>query len=90
MVWIKSQGFIIVSNQFMGVNKTLKMALKSIFSISTLILLLIFCIIVNEKIQQPEFKNLQTKGIVFLGVVVLILLYLNLKYVFTFFKNKKK
>lgn len=74
----------------MGINKTLKTTLKSILLISTLIIVLAFCIILKEKIQQPEFKNLQTKGIVFLGVVVLILLFLNLKYVFKVFKTKKK
>lgn len=67
-----------------------KTLLKSIFFISTLILLYAYAILLNEKIQRPEFKNLQTKGIIFLGVVILFLVFLNLKYVFNVFKTRNK
>jgi hypothetical protein len=72
----------------MRINNTLKILFKIVFLILTLILSFAYFILVKEKILKPNFKNLPTNEIVILGLIILTLFFLNLKYVFGLFKNK--
>ena len=65
-----------------------KFIVKSIFVILTVVLIFVYSIALIEKIQRPTFKNLPTTEFVIIGMVLLVLVFINLKWVFGIFKRK--
>lgn len=63
---------------------------KSILIILTGILIFAYSIALIEKINRPTFKNLSTDEFVIIGIILLILIYINLKWVFGIFNRKNK
>jgi hypothetical protein len=66
--------------------KALKKIAKILFLIFTLYLIIPYSIALQMKIEQPNFKNLDTKSFVFLGIILLVLISINIK---LFFPNLK-
>ena len=60
----------------------MKSFLKFLFFLLTIILLLVYSIGISEKIQKPTFKNLPSSSYVWLGFVLLLMIYLNIKWLF--------
>ncbi len=67
----------------------LKATGKSALVILTVFLIHIYSIAFIEKIERPNFKNLTTIEFIIIGIILLILIFINLKWVFGFFKPKK-
>lgn len=67
---------------------TIKFIGKSILVLLTGILIFAYSIALIEKIQHPSFKNLPTNEFVIIGIILLILIFVNLKWVFGIFKTK--
>ncbi len=67
---------------------TIKFIGKSILVLLTGILIFAYSIALIEKIQRPTFKNLPTNEFVIIGIILLILIFVNLKWVFGIFKTK--
>ena len=65
-----------------------KFTVKSILVILTVVLIFVYSIALIEKIQRPTFKNLSTTEFVTIGIVLLVLVFINLKWVFGIFKRK--
>ena len=65
-----------------------KFIVKSILVILTVVLIFVYSIALIEKIQRPTFKNLPTTEFVIIGMVLLVLVFINLKWVFGIFKRK--
>ena len=65
-----------------------KFTVKSILVILTVVLIFVYSIALIEKIQRPTFKNLSTTEFVIIGMVLLVLVFINLKWVFGIFKRK--
>ena len=63
---------------------------KSILVLLTGILIFAYSIALIEKINRPTFKNLPTDEFVIIGIILLILIYINLKWVFGIFNRKNK
>jgi hypothetical protein len=61
---------------------------KSILVLLTGILIFAYSIAVIEKIKRPTFKNLPTNEFIIIGIILLILIFVNLKWVFGIFKTK--
>jgi hypothetical protein len=66
--------------------KALKKIAKILFLIFTLYLIIPYSIALQMKIEQPNFKNLDTKSFIFLGIILLVLISINIK---LFFPNLK-
>ena len=66
---------------------TIKFIGKSILVLLTGILIFAYSIALIEKIQRPTFKNLPTNEFIIIGIILLILIFINLKWVFRIFKN---
>jgi len=62
---------------------------KSIFVLLTGFLIFIYSIALIEKIERPTFKNLPANEFIIIGIILLILIFVNLKWVFGFFNPKK-
>ncbi len=58
--------------------------------IFTLYLIIPYSIALQIKIEQPNFKNLDTKSFVFLGVILLIFIIINFKLFYPHFKTNPK
>ena len=67
---------------------TIKFIGKSILILLTVFLIFAYSITLIEKIQHPAFKNLPTNEIIIIGIILFILIFINLKWVFRFFKTK--
>ena len=67
---------------------TIKCIGKSILVLLTSILIFVYSIALIEKIQRPNFKNLPTNEFIIIGIILLILIFVNLKWVFGIFKTK--
>ncbi len=67
---------------------TIKFIGKSILVFLTGLLIFAYSIAFIEKIQRPTFKNLPTNEFIIIGIVLLILIFINLKWVFGIFKTK--
>lgn len=61
---------------------------KSILVLLTGILIFAYSIALIEKIQCPTYKNLPTNEFVIIGIILLVLIFVNLKWVFGVFKTK--
>ncbi|MFB9054620.1 hypothetical protein ACFFVB_16145 [Formosa undariae] len=61
---------------------------KSILVLLTGILIFAYSIALIEKIKRPTFKNLPTNEFIIIGIILLILIFVNLKWVFGIFKTK--
>lgn len=61
---------------------------KSILVLLTGILIFAYSIALIEKIKRPTFKNLPTNEFIITGIILLILIFANLKWVFGIFKTK--
>ena len=61
---------------------------KVIFALLTSLLIFIYSIALVEKIQHPSFKNLPTNEFIIIGIFLLVLIFINLKWVFGIFKAK--
>lgn len=68
---------------------TIKFIGKSILVLLTGILIFAYSIALIEKIQRPTFKNLPTNEFVVIGIILLIMIFINLKWVFGIFNRKK-
>jgi protein-S-isoprenylcysteine O-methyltransferase Ste14 len=66
---------------------TIKFIGKSILVLLTCLLIFAYSIALIEKIQRPTFKNLPTNEFIIIGIILLILIFINLKWVFRIFKN---
>ena len=66
---------------------TIKFISKSILLLLTGFLIFTYSIALIEKIQRPTFKNLPTIEFVIIGIILLVLIFFNLKWVFGFFKT---
>ncbi len=62
--------------------------LKFFLFLLTIILLLTYSVGILEKIQKPTFKNLQSSDYVWLGIVLLCMIYLNIKWLYLDRRNK--
>ncbi len=69
---------------------TIKLIEKSIFAVLTGLLIFVYSIALIEKIKRPTFKNLPTNEFIVIGIILLILIFINLKWVFNLFKVKPK
>jgi hypothetical protein len=67
---------------------TFKIIGKSILVLLTGILIFAYSIALIEKIKCPAFKNLPTNEFIIIGIILLILIFVNLKWVFGIFKTK--
>ena len=67
---------------------TIKFIGKSILIFLTVILIFAYSIALIEKIQRPTFKNLPTNEFIIIGIILVILIFINLKWVFGIFKKK--
>ena len=68
----------------------MKSIFKFLFFVLTIILLFAYSIGISEKIQKPTFKNLPSSDYVWLGIVLLLLIYLNIKWHYLNGKNKNR
>ncbi|REH00873.1 hypothetical protein C8P67_102124 [Flavobacterium aquicola] len=68
---------------------TLKLIAKTIFLIFTICLIIAYSISLVTKIEQPHFKNLNTKELILLGILLLGFIFINFKLFSPYFKNKK-
>jgi len=66
---------------------TIKFIGKSILVLFTGVLIFAYSIVLIEKIQRPTFKNLPTNEFIIIGIILLILIFINLKWVFGIFKT---
>ncbi|WP_426430106.1 hypothetical protein ACPX19_11275 [Winogradskyella sp. HB-48] len=66
---------------------TIKIIGKSIFTLLTCVLIFAYSIALIEKIQRPTFKNLPTNEFIIIGIILLILIFINLKWVFGIIKT---
>lgn len=66
---------------------TIKFIGKSILVLLTGVLIFAYSIALIEKIQRPTFKNLPTNEFIIIGIILLILIFINLKWVFGIFKT---
>lgn len=64
----------------------IKFTAKLILAILTGLFLLIYIIVLIDKINRPNFKNLTINEFVIIGVILLILIFINLRW---FFKKNK-
>jgi len=67
---------------------TIKFIGKSILVLLTGILIFAYSVALIEKIKRPTFKNLPTNEFVIIGIILLILIFINLKWVFGIFKTR--
>ena len=68
---------------------TIKFIGKSILILLTGVLIFAYSIALIEKIKRPTFKNLPTNEFIIIGIILLILIFINLKWVFGIFKKQK-
>ncbi len=68
---------------------TIKFIGKSILVLLTGVLIFAYSIALFEKIKRPTFKNLPTNEFVIIGIILLILILINLNWVFGIFNRKK-
>ena len=68
---------------------TIKLIGKSILVLLTGILIFAYSVALIEKIERPTFKNLLTNEFIIIGIILLILILINLKWVFGIFNRKK-
>lgn len=64
----------------------IKFIVKLIFIFLTGILIFAYTIALIEKIRRPAFKNLPTNEFIIIGIILLILIFINLKWIFRAFK----
>ena len=60
----------------------MKSIFKFLFFLLTIILLSAYSVGISEKIRKPTFKNLPLSDYVWLGIILLILIYLNIKWLY--------
>tara|TARA_B100001063_G_C16558380_1_gene449662 strand:+ start:39 stop:347 length:309 start_codon:yes stop_codon:yes gene_type:complete len=68
--------------------KTIKSIGKWIFLLFTIFLVFLYIPALIDKIQRPTFKNLPMNQYVIIGIILLIMIFLNLKW-FGIFKTKR-
>lgn len=68
--------------------RTVKFTGKLILLSLTIVLFFAYSIALTEKIKHPNFKNLQTEEFIFIGIILLLLIFINLKLVLGVFKTK--
>ena len=61
---------------------------KVSFLFITLILIFAYSVALIEKINRPNFKNLPLNEFIILGILLVILIFINLKWVFRFHQKK--
>lgn len=67
---------------------TLKLAGKILFLLFTIFYAFVpFFIVVETKINKPNFKNLNDKGFALLGIVLLVFIFINIKLFYPYFKK---
>ncbi len=66
----------------------MKFIAKLIFLFITIYLFIPYCIGLMEKIQKPAFKNLPMKDYILIGIILMIMISLNIKW-FYFDKKRK-
>ncbi|MDZ4154312.1 MAG: hypothetical protein U1E01_24860 [Methylicorpusculum sp.] len=67
---------------------SLKFIGKSILVFMTALLIFAYSVALFEKIKRPTFKNLPTNEFVIIGIILMILIFINLKWVFGILKKK--
>jgi len=67
---------------------SIKIVGKIAFLAITIILTFAYSVALIEKIERPTFKNLPINEFVIIGIILLILIFINLKWTFGFFKTK--
>ncbi len=66
--------------------RALKQIAKILFLIFTIYLIIPYTLALQMKIEEPNMKNLDTKGFVFLGVILIVFIIINVKMFFPNFK----
>ena len=61
---------------------------KVVFLAFTVILIFAYSVALNEKICRPSFKNLPTNEFIIIGLILLVLIYINLKWFTKILLNK--
>ena len=70
---------------------SLKLIGKILFLLFTIFYTLIpFIMVLEAKINRPNFKNLNNEGIIFLGIILLVFIILNIKLLNPYFKKNLK
>lgn len=67
--------------------KFLKLIGNVFFLFCTIVLTIAFSVALNEKIEKPHFKNLNTTELIIFGIIVLFLIFINFKIVSAYFKK---
>lgn len=68
--------------------KTINLIGKAFLVFLTGLLTFVYLIALFEKIQRPNFKNLPKNDFIIFGILLLLLILINLKWVFGFFKTR--
>lgn len=67
---------------------TLKLIGKILFLLFTIFYVFVpFILVLETKINRPNFKNLNNQGIILLGIVLIIFLIINIKLFSPYFKK---
>ncbi|KOP37980.1 hypothetical protein DBB36_04550 [Flavobacterium sp. WLB] len=69
--------------------KFLKLIGDIFFVFCTVVLTTAFYTTLKKKIEKPNFKNLDTTGFIFFGIIVLSLIFISFKIVSAYFKKSK-
>lgn len=70
---------------------SLKLIGKILFLLFTIFYTLIpFIMVLEAKINRPNFKNLNNEGIIFLGIILLVFIILNIRLLNPYFKKNLK
>ncbi|WP_291144621.1 hypothetical protein [Flavobacterium sp. UBA7680] len=69
--------------------KFLKLIGDIFFVFCTVVLTTAFYTTLKEKIEKPNFKNLDTTGFIIFGIIVLGLIFISFKIVSAYFKKSK-
>ena len=67
---------------------TIKLLGKSFFVILTGVFVFVYSIALIEKIMRSDFKNLPMSKFIIIGIILLILIFFNLKWIFGVFNHK--
>jgi len=69
--------------------KFLKLLGNIFFIFSTIILTITFSIALKEKIDKPNFKNLDSQGFIIFGIILSALIFFSFKILLAYFKKHK-
>jgi hypothetical protein len=69
--------------------KILRLVGKIFFLFCTIIVTITYSIALKVKIEKPNFKNLNTTEFIVFGIILLSLIFINIKIVTTYFKKSK-